>query len=217
MRQWSKHLISFTAASATEITASFSDSTSATGTLLVGADGAHSRVRSELLKRTPHLSRNEEVPVQFIGITAIFPATLAHKMLVLDPFFCQGSDSEYNFYLWFSFLSTPGDDQHTQNLDSYECQIAFSWPFRQDSMPVTKAEKVVFMKTQAEHWAEPFRECVLSIPDEADARSLNLDDWVPRKGLWDNGQGRVTMVGDAAHAMTMCRFSTPALVYVFFS
>lgn len=53
-------------------------------------------------------------------------------------------------------------------------------------------------------WAEPFRECVLRIPEDTEVKSVGLEDWVPRRGLWD-GNGKATLVGDAAHAMTMYR------------
>lgn len=51
---------------------------------------------------------------------------------------------------------------------------------------------------------ESFYDCVMNIPAEAEIKAVALEDFVPRKGLWDNRDGRVTLMGDAAHAMTMC-------------
>lgn len=71
-------------------------------------------------------------------------------------------------------------------------------------VPKTDHERVGLMKRIAAGWAEPFRECVLSIPGDAEVKTIRLEDWVPRQGAWD-GQGKATLVGDAAHAMTMYR------------
>ena len=65
--------------------------------------------------------------------------------------------------------------------------------------------RVALMKAIARAWTEPFRECIMQIPDDATVQNIRLEDFVPRLGLWENMKGRVTMVGEAAHAMTMCK------------
>ena len=88
------------------------------------------------------------------------------------------------------------------------------WPYRKGflerdeplDVPPESSEKLVIMKKIAEGWAEPFRECVMKIPEGTTVQNIRLEDFVPRRGMWDNMHGRVTMVGDAAHAMTMCMF-----------
>lgn len=62
------------------------------------------------------------------------------------------------------------------------------------------------MKFMSKGWVEPFRSIVQDIPEDTEAKVISLEDWVPNQGLWDNAGGRITLVGDAAHAMTMCRF-----------
>jgi len=71
-------------------------------------------------------------------------------------------------------------------------------------VPKGDRERVALMKRIAAGWAEPFRESVLSIPWDAEVKTIQLEDWVPRRGLWD-GKGKATLVGDAALAMTMYR------------
>lgn len=61
------------------------------------------------------------------------------------------------------------------------------------------------MKSFVQGWAEPFKEIVDRIPTSDEVKSISLEDWPPGKGVWDNLNGRVTMVGDAAHTMTMCK------------
>jgi hypothetical protein len=63
------------------------------------------------------------------------------------------------------------------------------------------------MKELTAEWVEPFRGIVQGVPKEIEAKSIRLEDWIPKKGLWDNSRGRVTLVGYAAHAMTMCKFN----------
>ena len=68
-----------------------------------------------------------------------------------------------------------------------------------------------FMRDVSSEWAEPFREMIQALPDDADVKTLKLEDWVPKQGMWDNKGGKATLVGDAAHAMTMCKFPSHSL------
>lgn len=97
---------------------------------------------------------------------------------------------------------------------NYVCQIITSWPYRAGflgkSDPVEVPEgntgRLNWMKFMSKGWVEPFRSIVQDIPEDTEAKVISLEDWVPSQGLWDNAGGRITLVGDAAHAMTMCRF-----------
>lgn len=61
------------------------------------------------------------------------------------------------------------------------------------------------MKRIAADWAEPFKECIMSIPAETEAKTIKLEDWVPRTDVFSGAKGKATLIGDAAHAMTMYR------------
>ena len=114
--------------------------------------------------------------------------------------------------MWFSFLDTPSNNLRSENPDTFECQIMIGWPYRKGflgrdeplDVPAESNEKLALMKRIAEGWAEPFRECVMEISEGTPVKSIRLEDFVPRPGMWNNMHGRVTIVGDAAHAMTMC-------------
>jgi len=68
------------------------------------------------------------------------------------------------------------------------------------------------MKGLAEGWAEPIQECAMAIPEGTEAQAIKTEDFVPHAGMWDCLQARVTMVGDAAHAMAISMFySTPSI------
>ncbi|KAL8946602.1 MAG: hypothetical protein Q9222_007022 [Ikaeria aurantiellina] len=211
--QWSHTLDSIsTTSDPSAITAHFTNSASATGTLLVGADGLRSRTRSVLFAHNPQLAINNVLPVRLLGASVVYPRELASKMRALDPFFFQGGDPLSDAFMWFSFLDTPTNNSR-ENPDTYECQILVSWPFRAGfkgrgmplDIPATNHERVKLMKELVQGWAEPFYECVMSVPADAEVKAIALEDFVPKPGLWDNQHGRITLMGDAAHAMTMFR------------
>jgi 2-polyprenyl-6-methoxyphenol hydroxylase-like FAD-dependent oxidoreductase len=51
--------------------------------------------------------------------------------------------------------------------------------------------------------AEPFRSAVLWMPDDTKVSFDRMVYWVTVP--WDSRQGRVTLVGDAAHPMAPCK------------
>lgn len=61
------------------------------------------------------------------------------------------------------------------------------------------------LKELTANWVEPFRSLVHNLPDDAEARSIRIQDWLfnPGKSL----HPRVVMMGDSAHTMTMCKAS----------
>lgn len=150
-------------------------------------------------------------------MSVIYPASFALRLRSLDPFFFQGGDPKSDAFLFFSFLDTPFNNARKNDPDSYECQILISWPFREGFMgidqpldiPPTNQERIKLMKSLAEGWTDPFRACVMNIPEDSSVKAIALEDFVPKKDMWDNLEGKVTMIGDAAHAMTMCKDFVP--------
>ncbi|KAI9788513.1 MAG: hypothetical protein M1816_006853 [Peltula sp. TS41687] len=211
--EWSKNLTSFTTDGNT-VTAQFADFSSATGTLLVGCDGTRSKVRQLLC---PDTYRNTQLPVRLLGVSARYPAEQAEKVRALDPFFFQGGDPGTDAFLYFSFLTTPSSTQPDAGSNvGYTCQIITSWPYRPGflgalhplEVPATNAERLAFMKRLAAGWAEPIGSTIQNIPADAVAKVIALEDWPPpvrKEDMWDNRGGKVTLAGDAAHAMVMFR------------
>ena len=157
------------------------------------------------------------MPMRLLGATVVYPSSLALKLRALDPFFFQGGDPQSNTFMYFSFLDTPSNNARGENSDTYELQIILSWPYRKGWMgreepldvPAMGKEKVALMKRMAEGWAEPFREMVMNMPEDTDPKAIVLEDFLPKERMWDNMEGRITLVGDAAHAMTMCTYYSP--------
>ncbi|RAL64635.1 hypothetical protein DID88_001668 [Monilinia fructigena] len=86
---------------------------------------------------------------------------------------------------------------------SYKGLVIISWLIEddiKDAMPKTDEERVAYVKRRVERYAEPLRSIVQDIPDDVATTPLRLGDWPCKE--WDNWGGRITLVGNAAHAMT---------------
>jgi hypothetical protein len=59
------------------------------------------------------------------------------------------------------------------------------------------------MKKLTDNWAEPFRSLVHKLPEDIEARSIRIEDWLFRPGR-ANVHPRAVLLGDSAHTMTMC-------------
>lgn len=152
---------------------------------------------------------NNILPVRLLGTSVSYSSARCAPIRALDPFFFQASDPATDAFFWFSFLSVPADLAQDR-----VCQILVSWPYRKGFLgreePVdtpAPEERVAWMKRVTEGWVEPFRGIVADIPEGTEVKSLALEDWVPAEGGFDSRGGRVTLIGDAAHAMTMCMSS----------
>jgi hypothetical protein len=112
--------------------------------------------------------------------------------------------------MYFSFLKVPPQSSEEEDII---CQVLTSWPYDEKFLgkgkvietPVGNVDRIRLMKEISSGWVEPFRSIVHDIPEAGvEAKEIRLEDWPPEIGSWDNLGGRVTLVGDAAHAMTMC-------------
>jgi 2-polyprenyl-6-methoxyphenol hydroxylase-like FAD-dependent oxidoreductase len=187
------------------VEATFSDGTSCIGSMLVGCDGANSVVRRLL---HPNDYRNEQLPVRLLGATAHYTEPQIAAIRRLDPFFLQGADPKTDAYLWFSFLETPSDGRED---GTYKCQVIVSWPYRENWLdrvdptecPNTRSGQLFLMNYISESWAEPFHSLLQDMPKDSEIRPIELADWLPGASI--GFEGRVTLTGDAAHAMVMYR------------
>ncbi|KAB8293043.1 hypothetical protein EYC80_007405 [Monilinia laxa] len=156
----------------------FSDGTQSSATLVVGADGNNRIVR--------HFTEEQIEPVRAI-----------------DPLLFQSLDPETGTFMWFSLQ---GITENPDASKSYKGLVIVSWLIEddiKDAMPKTDKERVAYVKRRVEGYAEPLRSIVQDIPDDVATTPLRLGDWPCQE--WDNWGGRITLVGDAAHAMTMYR------------
>lgn len=182
-------------------TAIFQDGSTATGKLLVGAEGAHSVVRDFLLG--PEEAKLEMSPLVASTAMAKLPADAAKKFKEYD------SRSMVIFHPagycnWIGVHDAHGDSQP----GDWTFMMVSSWvPSESDfsrSAIEGSSEKILSdLKKRAQIFGEGFNFMWQSIPDNTKCWHSRLSYWIPRP--WNNHNGTVTLVGDAAHPMTFHR------------
>ncbi|KPM37609.1 hypothetical protein AK830_g8963 [Neonectria ditissima] len=185
------------------VVALFEDGSRAEGAVLVGAEGSNSRTRKFL---APATYRNTQLPVRCVGCAVDFTASAVQPLRRIDPLLFQGCHPASGSFLWVSMLETPGiNGTRGSDAERYRVQINISWPAKtvRDEVAATDAGRLAGMKQRAEGFHAVLGDAVRAIPEGSAMREMVVQDWpcLP----WDNRGGRVTLAGDAAHAMTVYR------------
>lgn len=202
---WGRHVIGVDLSSnSQQVQLAFDDSnTLATGKLVVGVEGGRSTVRQIL---RPDAYSNRLLPIRFTGVAVDLTPEEIKPLRSMDPLLFQGCHPLTGTFFWFSMLETPqvngtaGTDR-----ERYRAQICISWPVRtpDDEASSTDEGRLGNMKQRAEGFVPFLQHAVSKIPDGTPVTEIKLADWECLD--WDNSGGRITLAGDAAHSMTMCK------------
>jgi 2-polyprenyl-6-methoxyphenol hydroxylase-like FAD-dependent oxidoreductase len=201
--QWGKKMQSFVEREDGGVKVEFGDGSRVRGALLVGADGVNSRTRQLLC---PDSWRLERLPIRMLGVTARLTEEEFEPLRGIHPMLFQGCHPVTGTFMWFSIISVP-ETNGSCNSDKpfYEGQINVSWTVKteDEEVPTSNEERLNGMKLLARPFDERLRTVIENLPENTTVTEIRLQDWSSVK--WPN-HGRVTLIGDAAHPMTMCMY-----------
>jgi 2-polyprenyl-6-methoxyphenol hydroxylase-like FAD-dependent oxidoreductase len=185
-------------------TASFNDGSSISANLIVGTDGARSTLRRLVLG--PKSGAIRRLPFSATFVQARFPAGKARFLRTFHPLYIAGINPE-------GFFSLLGIHDAPDPRDP-ECWTFFfyiSWPSslkeQEDTAHWSNAQRLQQVKGFAQSFTDPFRSAFEWLSDDHPVWCMGLSDFDPgaEAHRWDSHGGRVTVAGDAAHAMTYQR------------
>jgi len=196
--QWNKQFKNYTL---TEkgVTVTFEDGTEAKGDVLIGADGVNSRVCQQLCGGE---TSTIQLPIEFLidnptlngaQYQKFYERTASH-MLIIGP--KNGEEGYFNVF--FS-----ANDVNVEK-DSYNVFWLISWLNKSGSLPLpeSNADRILLAKNVAAQMVEPMRSLIMDTPNDNILQTLNVRE---REPIQWNSHGKVTLIGDAAHAMSMFR------------
>ncbi len=111
-------------------------------------------------------------------------------------------------------LDTPTNYSEREETSDFKAQILLSWPFRPGfldrdepvEVPATTEARLDLIKELSGSWTEPFRSLLYNLTDKVEMKPVKLEDWLPQThGI---GLGKLALLGDSGHSMTMCTFSS---------
>ncbi|KAL8974400.1 MAG: hypothetical protein Q9197_001369 [Variospora fuerteventurae] len=193
--QYGKHLDSITFGEHEQgVTAMFADGTSVSGTLVVGADGTRSKVR-EVAMGSAEKAATTPFPIWHMNLTVCYgDAEKARHVRSEFPTSFLAL-SQRSFHAFQSISSMPDGPDHPE---SWIFHLAMAW--RDEAKhELSYAERLAIIKDKAAGLAEPARSSFTWIPEGTQVHKADISYWITQP--WDNHQGRLTLMGDAAHPM----------------
>ncbi|KAF1911351.1 hypothetical protein BDU57DRAFT_485048, partial [Ampelomyces quisqualis] len=176
----------------------FEDGSTDQGDILIGIDGAMSKVRQCLLGRE---AEQDILPFALMNFNASYTAEQARFIKDgLHPL-VDIAIHPAGHYIRMNVLDMPDNDDPTK----WTFQILSTWPLKTVEDHDNESNRLGRLKkhVRRDGWAEPYKSAIEWISEDTPVLKDQLKIWktVP----WNNNGGRVTLCGDAAHAMTFHR------------
>ncbi|RYN15647.1 hypothetical protein AA0115_g12909 [Alternaria tenuissima] len=176
----------------------FEDGSSDEGDIVIGVDGAMSKVRRCLIPKEGNM---DTLPFALMNFNASYTAEQAQFIKDRLHPLVDIAIHPAGHYIRANVLDMPDEN----DASTWTFQILSTWPLKyvEDHDNETDRLKRLKAHVQRDGWAEPYKSAIEWIPEDTTVLRDQLKIWktVP----WDNQDGRVTLCGDAAHAMTFHR------------
>lgn len=210
--QWNKRFSSISSSSSDGITVAFEDGTQAHGSILIGADGIQSRVRSALYASHPKTPSLEAVPVGIIvGELTLDTEQFKSQSALARGMWIAGAPSGVKLFacvksLQFSSLKPqPGEEEPISA--TYYWMFIFHDPLADKpdfwAFTATPQERLDFAISRTSDFHPDFTEILRLTKVEGMIPCFPIRDiLLPSDRLSISAPGvRATIIGDAAHAM----------------
>ncbi|KAL2867223.1 FAD-dependent oxidoreductase [Aspergillus lucknowensis] len=185
-------------------TAFFRNGPSITASLIVGTDGARSATRRLLLG--PELGSIRTLPYCATFVQARFTAEQARFLRQFHPLYLA-SINPAGYFAFFGMHDAP--DPKRPETWTFFFYISWHSPLEEQKATSswTNAQRLKQVKEFATKFTDPWKSAFAWIPDDHEVWYMSLTDFDPgaEGHRWDSHDGRVTLAGDAAHAMTYQR------------
>ncbi|KAL1968340.1 hypothetical protein VTN77DRAFT_1869 [Rasamsonia byssochlamydoides] len=186
-------------------TAFFEDGTSASARLIIGADGARSTMRKLLIG--PEQGVVRRLPYCATFVYAKYTAEQALHLRQWHPLYLGGINPS-GHYGFFGLQDVPDPSRP----ETWTFFFYISWPCSLEEQDKTagwtNAQRLKQIRSFGKQFSDPWRSaCEWIEDDNYPVWYMGLTDFDPgaEGHRWDNHGGRVTLAGDAAHAMTYQR------------
>ncbi|KAF2192840.1 FAD/NAD(P)-binding domain-containing protein [Zopfia rhizophila CBS 207.26] len=187
--QYSKRLINVES-DGTTVTATFEDGSSESGTLLIGAEGAHSQVREYLMGK----EKAALLPSPIVASATIthLPKEAALALRKLHSRHCIAFHPD-GYFSWHGIHSEEGEPE------DWQFMIILSWLSETDLNISGDAINADY-KERISVFGDPLKTILQSISPDTRFWHNRLSYWLTQP--WDSRSGTITLAGDAAHPMT---------------
>ncbi|KAJ4371424.1 hypothetical protein N0V83_004641 [Neocucurbitaria cava] len=176
----------------------FEDGSTDEGDIVIGIDGAMSKVRHCLLGCDAAM---DILPFALMNFNASYTAEQALFIKERLHPLVDIAIHPAGHYIRANVLDMPKE----KDPSTWTFQILSTWPLKAVEDHDNEVDRLKRLKAhvQRDGWAEPYKSAIEWISEDTEVLRDQLKIWktVP----WDNQNGRVTLCGDAAHAMTFHR------------